>query len=417
MKDRFNDNPFPDVHVSELERQELEKLVDAYVDDYVKKYEEFVRVDKRKVDKRRWDHIKSKENIHVYTERTRKELKRMGIEPENSLSATQRLKAGASAKDLPVILSVGSLVGEMDDLMFGLVNPTLDDMRLKASYVHDLDSAAVLRSVVRPSKTEPYRSLVIKWMSIDVPFQSTSFAKSRDIVYIEATGTVFMENGERIGYHLMHSIDFPQTTPLPNKIRANLSLFACYRQIDRNVIDSFVCATVDPGGRIMRNLLRSVAAGAMFCVSNYVYCGQMKKLAWLLQQQHVSYDPPAKKTENRKHCVVCAKKLSNVIGSIGKSSCKICYGSVCYSCKIRQNISFIVMGGKLIQRKVVVCAKCMGEATQWNAEEVARDQITTYESCKSDDGSSYAACTVSCEMSFLESSTTSVLDQESWQDI
>ncbi|KAE8903413.1 hypothetical protein PF005_g25334 [Phytophthora fragariae] len=416
MKHQFAENPFPDVHVSEVERLELIQLVDGYVDDYVKKYEEFVNVEKRKVDKRRWDRIKSKDNINVYTERTRKELKRMGIEPENSLSATQRLQAGTAAKDLPVMLSVGTLVGEMDDLMFGTVNPTLDNMRLKASYVHDVDSAAVLCSVVTPSKTDPYRSLVIKWASNNIPFQATSFVKSRDIVYIEATGTVFLENGERIGYHLMHSIDFPQTTPLPNKIRANLSAFACYRQIDRNVIDSFACATVDPGGDMMRKFVVSLAAGVMLCVTNYVYCGQMKKLAWLLQQQHPSYDSPAKKTENRKRCVVCTKKLSNVIGSIGKSSCKICYGSVCYSCKIRQNISFIVVGGKLVQRRVVVCAKCMGEATQWNAEEIARDQILVYEAYKSDDGCSYAACTVSSEMSFLES-TTSVYGHESWQDI
>ncbi|KAE9279682.1 hypothetical protein PF001_g24598 [Phytophthora fragariae] len=120
MKHQFAENPFPDVHVSEVERLELIQLVDGYVDDYVKKYEEFVNVEKRKVDKRRWDRIKSKDNINVYTERTRKELKRMGIEPENSLSATQRLQAGTAAKDLPVMLSVGTLVGEMDDLIVRL---------------------------------------------------------------------------------------------------------------------------------------------------------------------------------------------------------------------------------------------------------------------------------------------------------
>ncbi|GMF43368.1 unnamed protein product [Phytophthora fragariaefolia] len=416
-KDRFADNPFPDVRVSELDKHELIKLVDVYVDDYLKKYEEFVETGKRKVDKRRWEHIKSKDNIHVYTERTRKELKRNGIEPENSLSATQRLNgASAAAKDLPVILSVGSLVGELDDLMFGVVNPTLAEMRIKASYVHDLDSAAVLSSVVSPSKAEPYRSLVIKWMSIDLPFQSTSFVKSRDIVYIEATGTIFLRNGDRVGYHLLHSIDFPQTTPLPGKVRASLSLFSCYRQIDRNVIDTFACATVDPGGDIMRKLSISVAASAMVCVTNYVYCGQMKKLAWMLQQQHSSCEASAKRSQTRKQCVVCSKNISNVIGSIGKSSCKMCYGSVCYSCKIRQSISFIVVGGRLIQRKVVVCAKCMGEATHWNAEEVARDQVTIYEACKSDASTSYEACTVSCEMSFLESST-SVVEEEGWMDI
>ncbi|OWY99410.1 hypothetical protein PHMEG_00029587 [Phytophthora megakarya] len=408
-KDRFAVNPFPDVRVSELERQELIDLVGVYVEDYIKKYEEFVNVGKRKVDKQRWEHIKSKDNLNVYAERTRKELKRRGIEPENSLSATQRLKAPA-AKDLPVILSVGTFVGELDDLMYGVVNPTLDDMRIKASYVHDLHNAAVLCPVLDPSNDDPFRSIVIKWMALDVPLQSTHLVKSRDFVYIEATGTVFLLNGDRVGYHLLHSIDFPQTTPLPNKIRANLSLFGCFRQLERNIVDNFACATVDPGGDMMRSLLMSISAGAMLSATNYVYCGQMKKLAWMLQRHHSAYDTEKIKRE-RKQCVVCEKKTNGVIGSIGKSTCKICYGCVCYSCKIRQCISFIVVGGRLIQRKVVVCAKCMGESTQWNAQEAARDQITKTVTCTNDEVStSYEACTVSCEMSFLESSA-SILDQ------
>jgi len=195
-KDRFAVNPFPDVRVSKLERQEVVRLVDVYVEDYVAKYEEFVKVGKREVDKRRWEHVKSKDNVRVYAERTRKELTRMGIEPENSLSATQRLKAGANVKDLPVLLSVGSFVGDMDDLIFGVMNPTLDDMRVKVSYVHDLASGAVLCPVLGPSKEDPFRSLVIKWMTIEVPLQSSMFVKSRDVVYIEATGTVFLSNGD-----------------------------------------------------------------------------------------------------------------------------------------------------------------------------------------------------------------------------
>ncbi|KAI9982748.1 hypothetical protein PInf_008743 [Phytophthora infestans] len=405
-RDRFAANPFPDVHVSELERQELIELVAVYVEDYIKKYEEFVQVHKRKVDKQRWRHVRSKANLHVYAERTRKELKRRGIEPENSLSATQRLRTTSPAKDLPLFLSVGTFVGELDDLMYGVVNPTLSDMRIKASYVHDINSAAVLCPVVGPSKDDPLRSIVIKWMTVDVPLHSTHLVKSRDFVYIEATGTVFLSNGDRVGYHLLHSIDFPQTTPLPNKIRANLSLFGCFRQLKKNVVDNFACATIDPGGDMRRSLLLSVAAGAMLSATNYVYCGQMKKLAWMLQRHHSAYDVE-RKTRDGKGCVVCSKKTTSVIGSIGKSTCKICYGGVCYSCKIRQNISFIVAGGKLIQRKVVVCAKCVCESTQWNAQEAARDQITDFEACMSDQGcTSYEACTVSCELSILESSAS-----------
>ncbi|KUF85317.1 hypothetical protein AM588_10000879 [Phytophthora nicotianae] len=209
-KDRFiNANPYPNVNVSEEERLQLIGLVDGFVQDYFQKYEKFVLVDKHQVDERRWEHVKSRDNLHIYTERSQKELARKGLQPENAPN-TEPLDDDTPAKELPVMLSVGTFVGEMDDLMFGVVNPTLDVMRIKASYVHDLDSAAVLCPVVEPSEEEPFRSLVVKWMTIDVPLQSTNLVKCRDFVYIEATGILHFTNGDRVGYHLLHSIDFPR---------------------------------------------------------------------------------------------------------------------------------------------------------------------------------------------------------------
>ncbi|KAG3234671.1 hypothetical protein PI124_g20274 [Phytophthora idaei] len=186
-KDRFIASPFPAVRVNELERRELLHIVDMHVEDYITKYVDHVLVDKRKVDNRRWEHVKSKDKLRVYAERTHKELSRRGIEPETSLSATQRVQEHSVSKNLPVVMGIGTLVGDLDDLMFGVVSPTLDDMRVKASYVHDVDSAAVLCPVVGPSKGDPFRSVVIKWMAIDVPLQSTNLVRSRDFVYIEAT--------------------------------------------------------------------------------------------------------------------------------------------------------------------------------------------------------------------------------------
>ncbi|KAK1940796.1 hypothetical protein P3T76_007502 [Phytophthora citrophthora] len=399
-KDRFiNANPYPEVQVSEEERQQLIDLVNGYVADYFHKYEEFVVVDKRQVDEKQWKPVKSKDNLHVYTERTRKELTRMGIEPEKCLSETQCLTQ--PAKDLPVMLSVGTFVGQMDDLMFGVVNPTLDVMRIKASYVHDLDSAAVLCPVVEPSEEEPFRSLVIKWMTIDVPLQSTNLVKSRDYVYIEATGILYFANGDRVGYHLLHSISFPQTKPLPNKIRGNLSIFGFFRQIDHNVIDNYASGTMDPGGDIKRFILIPAAAGALLSATNYVYCGQMKKLSWLLQRRHSTHERLAHMQE-RQACVMCAKKAnSGLLKGLGWSSCRLCYSRVCYSCKIRKRISFIALDKKLIQRKITFCAKCVTEATTWNAQEPARDQAVGYEAYKA-----FSSCSQS------DTSETSV--EERW---
>ncbi|ETO65738.1 hypothetical protein F444_17003 [Phytophthora nicotianae P1976] len=395
-KDRFiNANPYPDVNVSEEERLQLIGLVDGFVQDYFQKYEKFVLVDKHQVDERRWEHVKSRDNLHIYTERSQKELARKGLQPENAPN-TEPLDDDTPAKELPVMLSVGTFVGEMDDLMFGVVNPTLDVMRIKASYVHDLDSAAVLCPVVEPSEEEPFRSLVVKWMTIDVPLQSTNLVKCRDFVYIEATGILHFTNGDRVGYHLLHSIDFPQTKPLPNKIRGNLSVFGFFRQIEENVVDNFASGIVDPGGDIMRFLLIPTAAEALLSATNYVYCGQMKKISWMLQRRHSAFvrqDQP----EDSDECVMCTKKTNNYkLRGIGRSTCKLCYGCVCYPCKIRRRISFIALDGQLIQRKVTFCAKCVSLATKCDAQDAARDQAVGY--------AAYKALSTSSQSNTVESS-------------
>ncbi|KAG3128801.1 hypothetical protein C6341_g24409 [Phytophthora cactorum] len=42
MKDGFTITPFPDLRVSNTERQEMIDLVDNYVEDYIDKYKNFV---------------------------------------------------------------------------------------------------------------------------------------------------------------------------------------------------------------------------------------------------------------------------------------------------------------------------------------------------------------------------------------
>ncbi|KAF4044129.1 hypothetical protein GN244_ATG03585 [Phytophthora infestans] len=395
-KERFSVKPYPELQVSEEERKQLIDLVNNFVKGHFQEYEDFVIVNKSQVDVKRWKHVKSKDNQHVYAERPQWENRDRDTRAMSWDPAT-----AAAEKGLPVVLSVGTLVGDVDDVMFGVVNPTLDVMRIKASYVHDLDSASVLCPVVEPSVDAPFESLVIKWMTIDLPLQSTSLVKSRDFVYIEATGVVHFSNGERVGYHLLHSIDFPQTKPLPSMIRGNLSVFGFFRQIEQNTIDIYASGTVVPGGKIARFLSVQVAAEALLSATNYVYCGQMKKLSWMLQHRHSSFE---RQDQTRSEtCVVCERKVTKGIrGFIGASTCKLCYGCVCYSCKVRKRISFIAMDDQLIRRKISFCTKCVSEATKWDAKEAAKDQATGYRAYKAFSTSSQSDTRSTASSSFFD---------------
>ncbi|KAL4115170.1 hypothetical protein PRIC2_014064 [Phytophthora ramorum] len=111
-KDRFiSANPYPDVHVSEEERQQLIELVDGFVQDYFQKYQDFVVVDKHTVDERRWAHVKSKDNLHIYTERSVKELARKGLVAKNHvIEATSAFLDSAVELELRDAMIFNSIV-------------------------------------------------------------------------------------------------------------------------------------------------------------------------------------------------------------------------------------------------------------------------------------------------------------------
>ncbi|EGZ14407.1 hypothetical protein PHYSODRAFT_506484 [Phytophthora sojae] len=372
-KDWFAANPYPNLHLSVEQKIELVELVNEFVEGYFQKYEDFVAIDNRRVDEQRWKHFKSKDDLHVYKDRYRQEAEQ-DMEPWNSVDLNEDAaptKSDMPVSDMPVVLRVGTVLGRLDDLMFGCVNPTLDVMRIRASYVHDVHIGAVLCPVIEPSKEEPFRSLIVKWLTLDNPFESTNLIKTRDFVYIEATGILHFANGDRVGYHLKHSIEFPGTQPRPNIIRAKMSYCSFFRQIHTNVLDVFGTSTMVPGGDIRRFISIRVATDALLSTANLVFCGQMKKLSWMLQQQR----SVGLQRERNKNCVMCNKSTaSGIRGKFGKSTCKLCYGSVCYSCKINWRVSFIDLGGELVQRKIAFCMTCISSASICDAKMAARDQ-------------------------------------------
>ncbi|EGZ23196.1 hypothetical protein PHYSODRAFT_541040 [Phytophthora sojae] len=325
------------------------------------------------------------------------------MEPWNPANAPG---TAPTRSDMPVLLRVGTVLGRLDDLMFGCVNPTLDIMRIRASYVHDVHAAAILCPIVEPTKQDPFRSVIVKWLTLDNPFESTNLIKTRDFVYIEATGILQFANGERVGYHLKHSIEFPQTKPRLNVIRAKLSYCGFYRQISPNVIDVFGISSMVPGGDIRRFIAVRAATDTLLSTNNLVYCGQMKKMSWMLQQQRSL----GLQQERKKNCVVCNKNTSSGLrGRIGKSTCKMCYGSVCFSCKIHWKISFIAPGGKLCRRKLAFCTTCITRASFCDARKAARDQAAGYRA--------YKSCSISSHARTVESSEYSSVSQSDIADI
>ncbi|RLN54162.1 hypothetical protein BBJ29_009525 [Phytophthora kernoviae] len=357
MKGRFVINPFPTVPLAPTDQAQLHGLASSLVKVNLERYVSFLENDKRKVDLMRWKLVKTRDTARVYMEK-----------PPGSKKESQ---------ELPSLLCVGTAPGQLEDVMFGVVNPTLEVMRIKASYVDDLSGAAVLATVEEPTLDEPFRSLVVKWMELDIPLHSTSFVKNRDYIYAEATDIIQLPSGERVGYHLMHSINFPQTHELPNRVRGNLSVCGFFRQTADNVTEIYVTGIMDPAGGLVRRLVIPNMANTFLSSLKYAHCGQMKKLAWMLEKKYKEsrlLGNPNKKPQ----CVICKAPItSRKLGDFGKTdaTCKMCFSYVCHSCKTHKKLSFVTPDLLLTKRKVTFCALCLAEVNKSDASEAARAEL------------------------------------------
>lgn len=404
--ERFTTSPFDEVALTMGDWSQLEALAQAFVSDNLRQYLRHSAVGLDKVDDRRWKVVKAKEALRVYAERSQSDMARRGR--KHSSNSTEASRTNAEDDDteyfvceLPVMFSAGTLVGNLEDVMFGVVNPSLELMRIKSSYVDDVSGAAVLASIVEPSMDDPFCSLVIKWMETDLPLHKSGLVKNRDYVYMEATGMVQLgQRGDRIGYHLMHSVHFPQTIDRPHKVRGRLSICSFFRQTSPDTVEHYSSGTIDAGGAIPRSILMRNTAAQMLAPLRYAYCGQMKKLTWMLQQKREErrLGTDSVKLPTPRHvCVTCRSKA----GGLFSTKCRICLGDLCMPCSIKKRLSFLSSSSALVRHKVSVCASCMLEGLHASASRAARDQLfgpSTY--------SVFSTCSVSETSSDLSSSPT-----------
>ncbi|KAE8902886.1 hypothetical protein PF005_g20496 [Phytophthora fragariae] len=366
-KGRFTVNPFNELRLTPSDVNDLEELVASILEANIARYEEFVFKEHCRIDSDTWKLVKSRDNTKVYSERHYGSTR---VGPHVPAISGQ-------TSDLPSLLCFGTAVGDLDDMMFGVVNPTLEVMRIKASYVDDISGAAVLSTITEPSLESPFKSLVVKWMEFDLPFQSVGLVRNRDYIYVEATDVVHLTNGEKVGYHILHSVNFPETHDLPGRVRASTSICGVFRQVRPNACEIYATGLMDPGGDMIRKLVVPNMATAFLSTLKYAHCGQMKKLAYMLEKRYTEAKELG--APNRELvCVTCVSPItSRRIGDFGKSNstCKLCFGHVCHSCKIMKKLSFVTPDLLLAQRKVTFCAVCVTEAMRAPASEAARAQI------------------------------------------
>ncbi|TYZ51437.1 hypothetical protein PybrP1_004103, partial [[Pythium] brassicae (nom. inval.)] len=222
------------------------------------------------------------ENATVFAECRQKEILADADGPEAPVLCNP-------TAELPALIICGTIKGKLDDAVFGYVSPTLDWMRIKTLYV----DGKLARST------------------------------NRDFVYMKSAGVDALFNGERVGYHLMHSVQFPETPDLDSALRGNASTRGIYRQRTESSVDIYI------RGKGRGVVTRSIAGSCSDSGRSSSGGGR----------------------DGGGRCASCGKSPSVLLSMTSKarSTCKICLEAVCSTCWLRRKLGFFTREQRLVQ--------------------------------------------------------------------
>ncbi|KAE9066603.1 hypothetical protein PF010_g27794 [Phytophthora fragariae] len=358
-KERFIPSPFGELILSDADKVALKDFAYSFFEEQVAKYKEFIADGSPKVNEQVWKYMKSKEGTRVYVERN---------------PIVREAQMGSKATDYPALLMTGTSWGTVDDCMFGAVASTTEAMRVKASYVKDMSGGSVLAVLEKPTIEEPFRSLTVRWIELDLPFASTPLIKNRDYGYVEYMNIVHLSNGERIGCQIYHSVNFPQTGDIPGRVRANMTVCGIFRQIGPDLVEAYGSGIVDPAGDMIKTLVVPSMATGYLTILKYAHCSEMKKITWLLRKRHAALKESGARPNRPPVCVTCTTPVGKANDNRKqRHSCKLCGGLLCRGCRVQRNVAIVGVAGFLDHHKVTFCGRCLQQVRRMSPLEIAQE--------------------------------------------
>ncbi|KAG7391031.1 hypothetical protein PHYPSEUDO_006166 [Phytophthora pseudosyringae] len=379
MKFRLPPGTFPELELAKEDMDNMENVAAMIVDSAVEDFER-LRLDNNGFADKRWKPIKRKAGVMLYEDQSMRE----SIKRESMMSDKPPVSG------IHPLMAHGTTRGELNELMFGLLNPTRDDMLAKSACTGDyLTDCAELASIISPTPSNPLCSLQVKWSLIGRgPMFVSVVIRPRDFVYLESTGIALDSQGEHVGYSLRHSVEVPGVRELHDHqiVRANISFCRLFRQKREGLIEVFMTGCVDAMGYrypIYTSIVMTQIADALLSFQRLLVNARMKKLAWMLNNKRQTKDA-SKKTKNE--CSSCACNLGRAILS-GRRECKICSNVVCSQCLVPLKVTWTprddpnmfanqkVAANNTRFEKARVCRPCLRNVERTDALDVAIDEI------------------------------------------
>ncbi|KAK1931590.1 hypothetical protein P3T76_012919 [Phytophthora citrophthora] len=356
--------PFAPLDLIDSDKEHLINLAELFRAGAIEDYEEHL-YNGGLVDSTKWVRVKQYEDVVVYEDR--QALK------ERRLSRVSPSRALPSNENMLKLLWSGTIVGDLDDVIYAVLNRTGEEAKVKAAYLQsNVVDFAVLDTLVHPTMDEPFRGLQVKWAVNAGPPMMRSVVRFRDFVYIEATGMATISTGERIGFQLLHSVSIPAAPELHEHklVRGNMTLFHLFRQKSEGVVDTYVKAFIDLMGDMPLRVATTLSTSGVVSVWKLGEYALMKKLNWRLSQQRAIV--PVKRSD---WCQVCTKPIRS--NMVRRRACRICMNEYCARCCVPKKMFFVPSRSRVVVHKSVhVCLGCIELASYTNGVDIALDELS-----------------------------------------
>ncbi|GMF26787.1 unnamed protein product [Phytophthora lilii] len=413
MKFPLSHAPFGDFPaLSKAQAEQIELVVQQTLSETLAEYEVHQQKQRRLLPRSHYKVVKKVENLICYRQRS-------GVAPEVPAPAERASPARTNASSptssaasasyayrplngdddsiwrSPKLVTVGTMVGTLDDVMYGLLATDATSTFIRASYTNEelLDSE-LLHCVKSPTPEKPFQFIGVKWHVLEL----TKITSKRDFVFVEASGVVDRPNGERVGYHIMHSVDLPGLGELVEKyqvLRARVVSCHFFRQLPNSAVDVYMKGLVDPSGHMPGTVAITSTVNALLKLGQAVECSHSKKLEYLLEQEQLKRAATLNKTSGASHtsgrssgsvkstksnssskpCAVCSTTL-HMFRSV--AHCELCSEAVCSRCRVTRRLSYQVARPKeLKQKNTIFCTTCVAKASAYSASDVARAELVT----------------------------------------
>ncbi|GMF30734.1 unnamed protein product [Phytophthora fragariaefolia] len=384
MKFPLSACPFKALELTDAEKNTFKSISDGILAETMAEYERMLVQGNGVLDTERWKFIKRKESLAAYQDRC---ALAVTLQASNSVvKLTENVDDPVAPPPVPVssakippqrVLWHGTINCDLDDLMLGVLNQNADMWKVKSSYVEDngLDYF-LLASIIDRTVDNPFDGLQVKWTVNDLgPIVAKPIMRPRDFVFLESTGiTQSPTTGERMGYHICHSLDLPGVPELPDYklVRGKLELYHIFRQKSKGVVEVYVRALCDLQGEMPSTSATLFSAEAMSSLTLTAFCAERHKMMWLLH----TMEPCESGKPSLVLCSVCTKDLSKSLLPFMNKSCRICSGRICARCRIPKRLSFLNRRTRgVIKKNIDVCTRCVHTSAHMNALTVAQGEM------------------------------------------